>query len=74
MDPMNVGTSIRELRERAGLTQTALADILGKAQSSVACWERGRSKPRLDDLPAVAAALGCGIEDIVKGGAQNVAG
>ena len=54
------GDLIKEARLRAGLTQTELADRLGKAQSEVARWERGAVLPSLESLRRVVRA--CGLE------------
>ena len=37
--------SIRELRRRLGLNQTAFAALLGVSQSAVNRWELGKRKP-----------------------------
>jgi len=39
------GRRIREIRERRGLTQRALADRLGVAGSTISRWERERRRP-----------------------------
>lgn len=44
--------AIRAIRERLGLTQSALAKALGKSQGNVHHYERGQTMP-----PAVAARL-----------------
>ena len=36
------GDELREMREAAGLTQAALADMLGVKQSTVYRWEHGQ--------------------------------
>jgi transcriptional regulator with XRE-family HTH domain len=51
---------IREARLRAGLTQRDLAERLGTTQSAVARWEAGRVRPSLETLSGAAAA--CGLE------------
>jgi len=56
----NGGELVRALRARAGLTQRALADRLGRPQPMIARWERGHDSPRLDSLMAIAHA--CGLE------------
>lgn len=57
---------IRELRIRKGLSQKELADILKVAQPSVYSWESGRCAPSAKLLPALAAALGCSIDDLFR--------
>lgn len=57
---MTTGAFIREARKRADLSQTELAERLGRPQSSVARWETGRRVPSLEVLRGVVAA--CGLE------------
>lgn len=53
-------TLIREARQRAGLTQTALATRVGTTQSVVARWETGGAQPSLETLIRLIRA--CGLE------------
>ncbi len=54
------GNRIKELRERAGLTQAQLADRMVVSRSTVANWETGS---RLPDLSMLARLAGClGVE------------
>lgn len=43
--PLNDGTRIRRVRERHGLTQAQLADLLGVSFASVNRWENGQTRP-----------------------------
>lgn len=45
VDTMN-GTEIRNARERAGLTQEELGELVGVSGRTVGNWERGKSIPR----------------------------
>jgi transcriptional regulator with XRE-family HTH domain len=49
---------IREARSRAGLTQRALAERAGKAQSEIAKIERGRRDPSVSTLERLVRAAG----------------
>lgn len=51
---------IREARLRAGLTQAELGRRLGRPQSAIARWERGRVAPSLETLRTIIRA--CGLE------------
>lgn len=42
---MNTDEAIRRARERAGLSQAALATELGCTQQSISKWEAGTAKP-----------------------------
>lgn len=55
---------IRPRRKAAGMTLEDLAAALGCTLQAVACWERGQTLPTADRLPALAAALGCSIDDL----------
>ena len=45
-----IGTNLRRLRVRAGLTQDALAGMLHVTRQTVSSWEIGRTEPDLDTL------------------------
>lgn len=49
---------IREARLRAGLTQTELAERLGRDRAQVARWETGGQEPSFENLRAVVEACG----------------
>lgn len=55
---------MREARKNAGLTQQALADLLGVHQPTVAQWESGLVGPRLDTARRVAAALSTTVDEL----------
>ena len=54
--------AMREARTTAGLTQQALADLLGVHQPTVAAWEAGRVLPRLDTARKLATALSTTVD------------
>lgn len=58
--PRAIGIFITHLRERAGMSQAALARATGLSQSAISLIEAG-SNPRADTLLAVARALGVNI-------------
>ena len=58
---------IKALRQKAGLTQVKLAELLGYGSSSViTMWENGERKPPSDKLPQLATILSCTIDDLFK--------
>ena len=57
---------IKHLRERAGLTQTALAEAMGTTQACIAGWEANTSVPRTDKLPKLAKVLDCTIDELFE--------
>lgn len=58
--------NIKDLRIKAGLTQVELAEKLGVGQSCVAGWETGAKVPRTMQLPEIAKALGCTVNDLYR--------
>src|SRR5574338_342815 len=58
MDANQFGSRLRELREAAGLTQDALAELTGLSQKGISQWERGQRKANYFEAVALAEALG----------------
>ena len=59
-------SKIREQRLRQGLTQRQLAIAAGIDQNYVSTLERDDEvAPRIDTLARIAAALDCGVEQLV---------
>lgn len=57
---------IKEMREKAAITQKQLADRMGVAQPVVCKWESNIISPTAAKIPALAKALGCSIEDLFE--------
>ena len=60
--------TLKQLRERAGLTQRQLADALGVTVTTVSSWERGVKKPSLSfaQVQNVIETLNCTLEELVE--------
>lgn len=56
--------NMKFLRERQGLQQEELAQILDVGRSTVAMWETGKSYPRGETLVKLADALRCSIDEL----------
>jgi transcriptional regulator with XRE-family HTH domain len=65
VDRKRFGPELRRRRLKAGLTQVELAEKAGLTANSVARMERGEQGLSLTAGLALAAALGCRIEDLV---------
>ncbi len=59
---MSGGDLIREARLRAGLSQATLAERASTAQSGIARWESGRTRPSLDDVRRLVRLCGLDLE------------
>jgi DNA-binding XRE family transcriptional regulator len=57
---------IKELREKAKLTQAELADSLGVKRVTVAQWERGENKPRIDTLIKMSKLFQVTTDDLLR--------
>lgn len=55
---------LRPKRLSAGLSQKQLAEIMQVTQAAIANWETGAAYPRASQLPALAAALHCSIDEL----------
>ena len=63
--------SIKKYREEAGLTQDELASRVGVSSSGiVSMWETGVRTPRAATLIALSKALGCTVDELLKGGEE----
>lgn len=57
--------SIKNAREKAGLTQVQVAKAMNVHQSAVALWEAGETQPRADKLLRLAEVLKCSVIDLL---------
>jgi transcriptional regulator with XRE-family HTH domain len=59
---MAFGEKLKEAREKAGLSQTALAEKSGLHRFTVAKYEQGLRQPTFEAVDALARALGVSCE------------
>ena len=57
---------IKHYRERAGMAQNELVQLLRLNQKAVSEWETGETMPSADKLPQLARILGCTIDDLFR--------
>lgn len=57
--------TLRERRERAGLTQAELGEKLNVTRWCVMNWEHGTHTPGGRNIKKLAKALGCSDQDII---------
>lgn len=50
-------SSMKSIREKAGMTQAELAEAVGLTQGAIAHYEGGRRKPGLDECRRIVDAL-----------------
>jgi len=61
-----LATQISEHRTAKGLSQAALARLLGVSRGAVHNWEAGHKTPSLEMTCALATALGCSVDELVR--------
>ena len=61
-----LGANIKALRQSTGMTQAALAELMGVSQQAVAFWEAGKSAPQAVDIPKLVAALKCSYDQLFR--------
>jgi transcriptional regulator with XRE-family HTH domain len=63
---MGIGDRIRELREKRGMTQAELAELMGLQHSAVSLWESKTTRRNITDenLKKVAEVLGVSLAEL----------
>jgi transcriptional regulator with XRE-family HTH domain len=65
-----LGKAIRQLRNKRGITQEALAQEAGVTVGHLSMIERGHSNPTWATVKAIAAALDAPMDEVAKRAAQ----
>ena len=61
---MELGSRIKQLRNKSGYTQEQLAEKLGVSAQSVSKWENAAAMPDITLLPFIAGEFGVSIDDL----------
>ncbi|MBE6768274.1 MAG: helix-turn-helix domain-containing protein [Ruminococcaceae bacterium] len=76
MDTYITGQTIKNLREKKGLTQAELADKIGVSSKAVSKWETAKGLPDITFIETIADALSVSVMELMTGKAvvnQNIA-
>lgn len=66
MDETQLTSNIGKLREKRGMTQRELSQLVGVTETTIANWERGRSGlDWITKIRRLCQALGCRLEDLL---------
>lgn len=71
MDTYVTGITIKTLREKKGLTQTELADILGVSSKAISKWETAKGLPDISLIEPLANALSVSVMELMTGNAET---
>lgn len=69
MNAYITGTTIKELREKKGITQAELAGMLSVSSKAVSKWETAKGLPDITLIEPLAKALGVSVMELMSGGA-----
>jgi transcriptional regulator with XRE-family HTH domain len=67
----DIGSKLREERERVQISQRELARRLGVSASLISQIESGQSKPSVSTLYAIVSELGVSLDHVFRGHAEN---
>ena len=59
-----LGNNLKKLREKKGLSQTALSEVLHVSPQAISKWENGVSDPDIEMLPKIASFFGSTIDEL----------
>ncbi len=68
---MNIGSKIKQLRQRSGYTQEQLASRVGVSAQTVSKWETSTSMPDITLLPELAGEFGVSVDELFDLTAQE---
>lgn len=63
---MDIGSKIKEIRIKKGITQKELAEKLGTSQQNLAQYECGKRNPKLETVKKIADALNVFMSDLIN--------
>ena len=69
MDKYLTGATIKDLREKRGMTQAQLANLICVSDKAVSKWETGAGYPDITLLESIAGALRVSVAELLSGSA-----
>ena len=58
--------ALKKYRQKSGIKQFELADILGVAKSTISMWETGERKPDIVTLKKLAELFQCTADELLE--------
>lgn len=68
---INIGERIETERRKKNVSQSKLADSIGRTMQTVYTWEKGITSPKFSDLCEIADFLKMPLEILIFGGENN---
>lgn len=69
-----IGKNLKNIRKRNGITQEVLAEKLNVTRQAVSNWENGKTRPDIDMLCEISAALETDVNEILYGEKKQAEG
>lgn len=63
---MRTADKLYHVRQRAGLTQERLAEIMGVSKQAISKWESGKSNPEIEKLKRYSEQFGVSMDDLLN--------
>lgn len=63
--------SFAKMRKKRGYSQESVAAAIGVERSTIAKWETGIAKPRIDNLLALSELYKCGVNELLDTSQEN---
>ena len=63
---MRTADKLYHVRQRAGLTQEQLAEIMGVSKQAISKWESGKSNPEIEKLKRYSEQFGVSLDDLLN--------
>ena len=63
-----IGDRIKAIRESQNISQSELAERIGKTQQEISRWEKSRNRPTINILLQLSVGLNCTLEDLIGTG------
>lgn len=67
MDKSSFAERLKELRKKAGLTQSGLAETIKLSIKTIQRWEQNERQPRMDEIKKLAQALNVTDDELLNG-------
>ena len=68
---MTIGERIKECRQRSGLSQEKVAQLVGVSRQAVTKWESGQSAPNTENLFRLAEIFGTSVDLLLQKEEKN---
>ena len=66
------GTIVKQLRERKGMDQKELGEVVGVSDKTVSSWEINRTEPKMGIVQQLADYFGVSTDYLIKGNQDDV--